>query len=144
MEDSSASIASIRRSVDREGKRWGLVSDEVRGRVKACRVDYRAEVRGGLGEVVRDSKMPLCTVDEESPFSSALHNRVTNGETDLARRYQMMDDLVAREQQRQADDLDADIRAEWKARKRITIGEGLYVPAHYAARAARGSGRRRR
>ena len=130
------STTSIARQVTREGRRWGLVPEVVGDAVKVCDMQHEAEAHHGLGEVTKKPRR-LCTVDEEHPFSGVLHNRVSNGETNMARRYQLADELEAKARQKAADELDDEIRREWATRRRVTIGpRGLYIPAGLAERHA--------
>lgn len=126
------STETIRGQVDEEGREWGLVGRTHRGRVKLCRLDYVAEVRGGFCNVEEDEPFALCTIDEEHVFSDALVCRVRDGEVDPAARYALHDELVAKEQAKQEAEVDQQWWAAWNARKRgITmLPGGLTAPGY--------------
>ena len=133
---SEASTATVARQVAREGKRWGLVPEVQGDTVKVCDLVYEAEVRGGFCDV-RKVPRKLCTVDEEAPFSSALNNRVQNGETNLAARYQRADELRRQAVAKKTEEIEHQIHSEWKTRNRITvIGGRIFIPEGLAERRA--------
>lgn len=135
MNETGASPKTIARQVARQGKRWGIVpviNDQ--GDVKACQKVRHLEVRGGLG-ATRIDTMPICTVDEDAPFSSALNCRVRDGETDLAARYKLHDRLERARLERQSKALEDEIRSVWATRNRITmLPGGIVLPSGLAAR----------
>lgn len=128
MFDSGVSTATIARSVDREGKRWGLHARVVRGQVKVCDSIPVADERGGMVDVGRKQSRILCTVDEDAPFSEALACRVRNGETNMAARYEEHNALVEKEEAEMAAEASAPAREAWKNRKRVRFVHGLYIP----------------
>jgi hypothetical protein len=131
-----ASTASIERSAAREGKRWKLVTEVQGDSVKVCDLVYEAEVRGGFCDV-RKVPRKLCTVDEDAPFSAALNNRVQNGETNMAARYQRSDELRRQAVEKKSAEIEHQIRSEWKTRNRITvIGGRIFIPEGLAERQA--------
>lgn len=103
----------------------------------ACRT-YEAEVHYGLGEIAKRGMLRLCSVDDEHPFSAALHCRIKNGETDMAAPYK-----EARRQRkiadaRAAEEKNAEARAIWRTRKQIIALPGLDIlPAGLRERARR-------
>lgn len=133
------SQASLERQIAREGKRWGLVPETGRdGKTRVCEVVPHAESRFGVGEVVWRGDRRICTVNDEAPFHEALRNRIGNGETDLARRYKLLEDQEAKEQA----DLEAAQFAEtlalYRSRNRITmLPNGTVIPAGLANRRRR-------
>lgn len=135
--DDALSARSIKRQVDREGARWGLEGQiAADGTVKVCDRVHVAETRFGMGEVTKRPRI-LCTVNEDAPFSAALNNRIDNGETDIARRFRLHDEIEQQAMQKKIDETDAEIREQWKGRKRITFGpQGLFIPAGLAEREA--------
>lgn len=108
--------------------------------VGVARVDYQAEVHHGLGEIVRNQCMRLCTVDDEHPFSAALGNRVMNGELDLSARYRESRRFQKLAQQRIADERRREARQLWRGRNTITVLPSGIIPAGLAERARRNRG----
>jgi hypothetical protein len=137
-EPSPLSAASLRRQIAREGKRWGLVPETGEdGHTRVVEVTHEAEARFGIGEVVRRPNRRICTVNDEAPFSEALRNRVDNGETDLSRRYKLLEELEGRAHLKRQAEAEAETLSIWKSRKRITsLGGGRIIPAGLANRRA--------
>ena len=128
MFDAGVSDATLTRSINRAGERWGLHARTIRGHVRLCDSIHAAEERGGMIDVRRQPRQ-LCTVDEDHPFSEALACRVRNGETDMAARYEMHSALLQKEEEEIAAEASAPARAAWKARRRISFLGGLFMPA---------------
>lgn len=136
---SPLSQASLVRQIAREGERWRLAPevDEKDGRVRVVEIVAVAEAHHGIGCVERRPARRICTVNDEAPFSEALRNRIDNGETDLARRYRLLDEIEARERAKQEEEQRAETLSIWKTRRRIQAGHGGIIPAGLANRRAR-------
>ena len=140
MEASPAlSVASLVRQINREGKRWGLSAevDAKDGRVRVVETTHEAEVRCGVGEVVRRPNRRICTVNEDAPFSEALRNRITNGEVDLARRYKLAEEQERKEHDAMMLEKELETLLLWKSRKRIVALPTGIIPAGLANRRTR-------
>lgn len=139
MHDSALSVASLERQIAREGARWGLVPeyDPKDGHVRVCESVPHAEARHGVGEVVRRPSRRICSVNDEAPFHEALRNRIDNGETDLARRYKLLDRLEAEAQRKREEEARAETLRIWKSRKNIIALPTGIVPAGLANRRMR-------
>lgn len=131
MQDSPLSQASLVRQIAREGERWRLAPevDPKDGRVRVCEIIPVAEERGGICEITRRPDRRICTVNDEAPFSEALRNRIDNGETDLARRYKLLDEMEARERAKQEEEQRLETLSIWRSRKRITALPTGIIPA---------------
>lgn len=105
--------------------------------VGVARVDYYAEVHHGLGEIVRNQRIRLCTIDDEHPFSGALANRVMNGEHDLTARAREGRRLEKVAQQNIAAERRKEAKRLWRGRNTITVLPSGIVPAGLAERARR-------
>jgi hypothetical protein len=136
---SPLSAASLERQINREGKRWGLVAetDPRDGCTRVVELTHEAEARFGIGEVVRRPNRRICTVNDEAPFSEALRNRIDNGETDLARRYKLLDEREERDNAKRLAEAEAETLRIWKSRKRITALPTGIIPAGLANRRSR-------
>ena len=134
--ESPLSQASLVRQVAREGARWRLAPevDPIDGRVRVCEIVAVAESREGICEVTRKPARRICTVTDESPFSECLRNRIDNGETDLARRYRLVDELEERANLKRQAEAEAETLRIWSSRKRITALPGRIIPAGLANR----------
>ena len=140
LDASPLSAASLERQIAREGERWRLVpeTDPRDGKTRVCEIVPVAEARFGVGEVVRRPDRRICTVNDEAPFSEALRNRITNGETDLARRYKLLDDIERAEKARLEEEQRLETLRIWGSRKRITsLGSLGIIPAGLANRRRR-------
>lgn len=139
MYDSPLSAATLRRQIAREGARWGLApeTDPKDGRTRVCEIVNVVEERFGFGCCARRPDRRICTVDDEAPFSEALRNRIGNGETDLARRYRMLDEQRRREQEAIEEEKRRETLAIWKSRNRITVLPTGIIPAGLANRRSR-------
>lgn len=136
---SPLSAASLERQINREGVRWGLVAqtDPKDGRTRVVELVPEVEERFGIGEVVRRASRRICTVDDEAPFAEALRNRIDNGETDLARRARLHDELEEQEHRKRQAEAEAETLRIWKGRKRITVLPTGIVPAGLVNRRTR-------
>lgn len=136
---SPLSQASLVRQVAREGARWGLSPevDERDGRVRVVETVPVAEARFGVGEVVRRPDRRICTVNDETPFSEVLRNRIDNGETDLARRYKAAEEMERRDRLRLEEEQHRETLNLWRSRRRITALPTGIVPAGLANRRGR-------
>lgn len=134
----SLSPASLERQIAREGDRWGLAPVRMPdGRTCVAEVVPVCEARCGVAEVVRRPDRIIATVNDEAPFSETLRNRVSNGETDLARRYKLLDELEARTRAEQEAEQARETARIWGSRKRITALPSGIIPAGLAERRRR-------
>src|SRR5512139_2182607 len=132
------SQASAVRQIAREGERWGLAPVAMPdGSVKVAEIVSVAETRFGVGVVKRQPDRILCTVDEETPFGEVLRNRIDNGETDLARRYKLRDEMEARERRALEAEQERETLRLWSSRRRITALPTGIVPAGLTNRRGR-------
>jgi hypothetical protein len=111
--------------------------DPIDGRVRVCEIVAVAESREGICEVTRKPARRICTVNDETPFSECLRNRIDNGETDLARRYKLLDEQEARAKARLEAEQHAETLSIWKTRRRITSLSTGIIPAGLANRRGR-------
>lgn len=81
------SVESIRRQVEREGKRWGLVPVVRDGKVFVAEMSAVVDApHRGVGSVDYEPRL-ICSVDEDHPFAAVLMARVQRSEWDLMDRY---------------------------------------------------------
>lgn len=113
-------VPSLTRQIDRGGRRVGLVGrEDYDGRTKLCDVQHRAVVHFGLVDVRRDSDFILCSVDDRSPLSVAMRNRVRHGELDPYDRWRRALAKQKRMERQKAIALDAEIQDRYAMRNRI-------------------------
>ena len=128
MTTSSTSPQTIADAVTSEGRSWGLSARIIGDKVKVCDTVPVWRVEGGC-MVLDEVERPLCTVDDEHPFSGALHNRVSNGETDLARRFRETERREKAARAAAAAEFDRETKRQWTSRRRIFAGPSGVIPA---------------
>lgn len=124
-----ASLAAIKRQVDREGARWGLVGVIRDGCVKVCELVSEVSARPAGGTTI-PHKVPrvVCSLDENSPldaFAGVLLHRLKREHHDFMRLVRNRNDRLRREEQANADLRRKDMRVKLEAlarRRVITTG----------------------
>jgi hypothetical protein len=136
------SVASLKRQINRI-RRLGLVPvyDADAEKMRVCEEVPRIEVQGGIAVVRTGPWRQIASVDDDHPVAAVLHNRIANGEIDMASRARRADAIARRQAQGEMAELDAEIRAWWRERKRLRLirtVEGMHMQD------VRGERRRRR
>ncbi len=109
-----ASLATIKRQVDREGARWGLVGVIRDGSVKVCEMVAELPRRPRGATIVVD-KVPrvVCSLDESSPldaFASVLRHRLRREHHDFMKLVRNRQMRMRRDAQRDIDLRRIDLR----------------------------------
>jgi hypothetical protein len=113
-------VPTLIRQIDRGGARQGLAGREDHdGRTKLCDMQHRAVVHFGLVDVRRDSDFILCSVDDRTPLSVAMRNRVRHGELDPYDRWRRYLKKKSRHERQAAAALDYEIQDRFRTRNRI-------------------------
>lgn len=119
------SLESIKRQIDREGKRWGVFGVIKDGAVYAAAMGKVAEVHGDVGSL-RDEPILLSRIDENHPFSAFLSFRIKRGQFDAMRRFEESAARRKKAQQAHYDDLAGDFKD--RARRIVTRPITITVP----------------
>ncbi len=98
-----ASLGTIFKQVEREGRRWGLFPVMKDGKVKVCENVYELPTRKDAPKIPQLSARTVCSLDENSPldaFNAVLVHRMKRHAQDYHR--QMMDSQLRKKAEEQA------------------------------------------
>lgn len=126
-----ASLAAIKKQVDREGARWGLSAVIRDGCVKVCEMvaEMQPCTNGGIHHPIKVPRY-VCSLDESSPldaWSSVLMHRMKREHFDFMKLVRARRDRLRKEAQTELDLRRSDLRHKLEdlARRRvISTGSG--------------------